>query len=599
MNLLKLIGQTAAWLFLFLAETAMAQPTQAQAARPNIVLIVVDDAAFMDFGAYGGEARTPTIDRLAREGAMFLNHHTSPLCSPSRAMLLTGVDNHRTGHATIEEVLPPELRGRPGYTLRLEPGVLTIADRLKAAGYRTLMVGKWHLGRGEGDLPDQHGFDRSLALDASGADNYAQRPYMPYYDRAPWFQDGEPTRLPARFYSSDLLVDRLIADIDEQPPAAAPYFAYLAFQAVHIPVQAPREYSDNYAGRFAAGWEALRTQRWIRARELRFIPDDAPLAQLPSGMRRWSDLRPEERRIFARSMEVYSGMLEAMDQAIGRLVDRVDDRDETQRTIFVITSDNGPEPSDPVHTQGMNIWMRLNGYHWDVNRLGEEGSLAFIGPQWAASISSPHSLYKFYASEGGLKAPLIISGPGIMPGRRSHALTHVTDIAPTLLELAQAPLHSKKGQVEISGRSLASILQDGAAAVRGPDDVIGLEVSGNAALFRGAHKIVRNMPPVGDGRWRLYNLEVDPGETLDLAQSDPRRLTEMIAAYEAYAAENGVLALPSGYQVERQVLHNGLIRQLKYNAPWLVLLALGALSIVAFAWLRQGQRARKEASTDA
>lgn len=583
----------AACLALGLTATAMTYPARAQSVRPNIVLIVVDDAAFMDFGVYGGEARTPTIDRLAREGAMFLNHHTSPLCSPSRSMLLTGVDNHRTGHATIEEVLPPELRGRPGYTLRLEPGVLTVAERLQAAGYRTLMSGKWHLGRGEGDLPDRHGFDRSLALDASGADNYAQRPYMPYYDRAPWFEDGKPARLPQRFYSSELLVDRLIAYIDEQPPEAAPYFAYLAFQAVHIPVQAPREYSDNYAGRFAAGWEALRTQRWIRARELGLFPEDAALAPLPSGMRRWSTLGPEGRRIFARTMEVYSGMLEAMDQAIGRLVDHIDERGEIQRTLFVITSDNGPEPSDPVHAQGMNFWMRLNGYHWDVNRLGEEGSLAFIGPEWAASISSPHSLYKFYASEGGLKAPLIVSGPSILPGRRSRALTHVTDITPTLLELAQAPLHTKMGNVEIAGRSLASILRDGAAGVRGPDDVIGMEVSGNAALFQGAYKIARNMPPVGDGRWRLYNVEADPGETLDLAQTDPQRLSAMIAAYEAYAAENGVLDLPPGYQVERQVLHNGLSRQLTYNAPSLVVLALGALSLVAFAWVRRARRRKK------
>lgn len=594
MNLLKLTG-----LILALTATGTARPAHSETARPNIVLIVVDDAAFMDFGAYGGEARTPNIDRLAREGSMFLNYHTSPLCTPSRAMLMTGADNHRTGHATIEEVLPRELRGRPGYTLRLEPGVLTLADRLRAVGYRTLMAGKWHLGRNDGDLPDRHGFDRSLALDASGADNYAQRPYMPYYDRAPWYQDGAPARLPPRFYSSDLLVDRLIAAIDERPPQAGPYFGYLAFQAVHIPVQAPRKYSDNYAGRFAAGWEALRVQRWTRARALGFIPNDAPLAPLPAGMRRWNDLQPEERRIFARSMEVYSGMLEAMDHAIGRLVDHVDRRGEKQRTIFVITSDNGPEPSDPVHAPGMNVWMPLNGYHWDVNRLGEEGSLAFIGPEWAASISSPHSLYKFYASEGGLKVPLIISGPGVLPGARSRALTHVTDIAPTLLEFARAPTHSEKNQVQITGRSLASILRKGAPAVRSQNDVVGVEVSGNAALFQGAYKIVRNMPPVGDGRWRLYNLDVDPGETRDLAQADPQRLSAMIAAYQDYSARNGVLALPEGYQVERQVLRNGLARQLIYNAPWLALVVLGMLSIIVLAWIRRVRRARQTPSADA
>ncbi len=550
--------------------------------RPNIVLIVFDDTAFMDFGAFGGEARTPTIDALAARGVMFTNYHTSPLCSPSRAMLLTGIDNHRTGHATIEEVLPRELRGRPGYTLRLEPGVLTLAARLRQAGYRTLMAGKWHLGRGVGELPNSHGFDRSLALDASGADNYRQRPYMPYYDRAPWFEDGRPTRLPEQFYSSDLLVDRLIAYIDEDEPGASPYFSYLSFQAVHIPVQAPREFSDRYAGRFDEGWEVLREERFARARALGLVPADAPFVPMPDGLRRWSDLDPAEQRVFARSMEVYAGMIEAADQAIARLVAHIEARGELDRTIFVVTSDNGPEPSDPVHATGMNIWMPLNGYHWDADRLGEVGSLAFIGPEWAASISSPHSLYKFYASEGGIKVPLVIAGPGVSAGQRSDALTYVTDITPTLLELAGAGLASPEGAVPISGLTLGPILRGAGASVRGPSDSIGIEVSGNAALLRGDFKLLRNMPPVGDGQWRLYNLRLDPGESNDLAQAEPALLADMIAAYEAYAANNGVLPLPDGYQVERQVVVNGLTKQLQYNAPGLAAVAAALLGLVWF-----------------
>src|SRR6185503_12175595 len=149
------------------AQNAPARPTQ----RPNIVVVVVDDAGFTDFGAYGGEARTPNIDALAARGAQFSHYYTSPLCAPSRAMLLTGVDNHRTGVATIPEVLPPEQQGHRGYTMHLEPNVLTVAQRLRAVGYRTYITGKWHLGHGAGDLPNDHGFDRSFVLDASGADN--------------------------------------------------------------------------------------------------------------------------------------------------------------------------------------------------------------------------------------------------------------------------------------------------------------------------------------------------------------------------------------------------------------------------------------------
>ena len=205
-------GITAAIAFF---GTGMAAEAQLEDTRPNIVLILVDDAALMDFGIYGGEARTPNIDALAARGAMFRRHYSSPLCSPSRAMLLTGMDNHMTGIATIPEVLPKEHVGQPGYTMHLEPGVLTLADRLKTAGYRTLMSGKWHLGSGAGDLPNAHGFDRSLALDASGADNWSPKPYMPYYQKAPWYEDGAPAELPDSFYSSTMIVDHMIDYLDE------------------------------------------------------------------------------------------------------------------------------------------------------------------------------------------------------------------------------------------------------------------------------------------------------------------------------------------------------------------------------------------------
>ena len=279
---------------LLLAVNALSAAARAEdATRPNIVLLLIDDGAFMDLGAFGGEARTPNIDALAASGAMLTNYHTSPLCSPSRAMLLTAIDNHRTGVSTIEEVLPPELAGKPGYTLHLEPGVVTVASRLQQAGYRTYMAGKWHLGHGEGDLPSAHGFDHSIALDASGADNWEQKPYMPYYQIAPWFEDGKPATLPEDFYSSNYIVDRTIGFIDADAEVEKPFFAYLAFQAVHIPVQAPKEFSDHYKGVFDKGWDKLRTARWERAKALGLVPADAPLAPMHAGPRRWDSLRAD------------------------------------------------------------------------------------------------------------------------------------------------------------------------------------------------------------------------------------------------------------------------------------------------------------------
>jgi len=548
-----------------LPASAVTVPPPA-AARPNIVMIVVDDAALMDFGAFGGEARTPNIDRLARSGAMFTAYHTSPLCSPSRAMLLTGVDNHRAGVATIEEILPPSQKGKPGYGLQFAPGVWTIARRLKADGYRTLMVGKWHLGHENGALPNFHGFDRSLALDASGADNWAAKPYMPYYDSAPWFEDGRPAKMPKAYYSSDMMVDRLQAYIDEQPAGAQPFFAYLAFQAVHIPVQAPKEYVDHYRGRFDGGWAAMRKARAERARALGLLPADAAIRGLPDDARDWEALTPKERAIYARSMEVYAGMIEAMDANIGRLIAHLEARGQLANTLFVVTSDNGPEPSDPVHVKGLNFGMGANGYPWTLNGLGGPGSLNFIGREWASAASSPGPRYKFYASEGGIRVPLILSGPGVKPGTRVDSPAFAIDIAPTLVDYAAAG--ARPEAVTMDGRTLRPVLNGTATVTHPEDSPVGIEVSGNAALFRGSHKIVRDMPPVGDGQWRLYDLSKDPGETTDLATVQPALFHQMLADFAAYETRVGVQPLPKGYTTDRQLMSNAMGKQ---RGPMMVL----------------------------
>lgn len=555
--------------------------------RPNIVLIVVDDAALMDFGAFGGEARTPNIDRLARGGAMFTAYHSSPLCSPSRAMLLTGVDNHRAGVATIEEILPPEQKGKPGYGLQFAPGVWTLARRLKADGYRTLMVGKWHLGHGPGALPSEQGFDSSLALDASGADNWGPRPYMPYYETAPWFENGKPAKMPASYYSSDMMVERLGGYIDEAPAGSRPFFAYLAFQAVHIPVQAPKAYSDHYRGRFDGGWAKIRAERAARARALGLLPPEAAIRGMPDTARKWEDLTPDERATYARGMEVYSGMLEAMDAAIGRLIARLEARGELANTLFVVTSDNGPEPSDPVHVPGMNLWMALNGYSWRLKGQGERGSLNFIGRDWASALSTPGSRFKFYTSEGGIRVPLILSGPGVPAGTRVTSPAFVTDVAPTLLDYAGAKPRPEARSMD--GRSLRPVLTGAAAATWGPDEPVGIEVSGNAALFRGDYKIVRDMPPVGDGRWRLYNLARDPGETADLSAAEPALLKQMLADYAAYEARVGVQPLPPGYTTSKQLMNNALGKQMRA----IVAMAAGLLALTVGGVLLLIRRRRK------
>lgn len=539
--------------------------------RPNIVIIMADDAALMDFGIYGGEAETPNIDALAETGVMFTQYRTSPLCSPTRAMLLTGMDNHLTGVATIPEVLPKDHVGQPGYSMAFEPGVLTLADRLRPLGYRTLMSGKWHLGEEASEMPQAHGFDRSFALAASGADNWEDKSYMPYYVDAPWFEDGVETSLPEDFYSSRFIVDKMISYLEATDPEQ-PFLAYLPFQAIHIPVQAPAEITAKYKGRYDDGWHMLRQARHQRAQALGLVAEGTPLAPMPDTARDWHGLSDEERSVYAARMEVNAAMMDAMDQHIGRFVAYLRDRGELEKTVFVITSDNGPEPSRGDQSALLTFWMKLNGYHIDGEGIGEVGSWGFIGPEWATAAAAPGALFKFYATEGGIRAPLIISGPGLSP-RRVDAAAMVTDITPTLLDWIGAPPAPETSR-PITGRSLMPLLTGAADAVYAPDEPRAIEVSGNAALYLGDYKITRSIPPVGDGQWRLFNMVDDPGETRDLSAEAPEALAELLVAYDQYAEEMGVLEMPAGYDSTRQIMLNMTDRMWKRYRVWIGLIAL-------------------------
>lgn len=565
--------------------------TETPPAKPNFVVLLIDDAAFMDLGIYGGEARTPNIDALASGGAMFTRYYSSPLCSPSRAMLLTGMDNHLTGVSTIPEVLPKEHEGQPGYTMRLEPGVATLADRLKPVGYRTLMTGKWHLGSGKGDLPDAHGFDRSFALDASGADNWEDKSYMPYYADAPWYEDGAPASLPDDFYSSAFIVDKMVSYLEEGP-STEPFFAFLGFQAVHIPVQAPAEFTANYKGVYDAGWEELRLARWARAKAKGFIPQDAALAPMPDHLRAWASLTPEDQKLYAARMEVNAGMLEAMDFHIGRLVAHLKSTGQFENTVFVITSDNGPEPSRGDNDPRMKFWMNMNGYHLDAEGMGEKGSWGFIGPEWAMAAASPHDKFKFLGSEGGIRVPFILSGAGVPQGQRIDTRAQVTDIAPTLLALAGAPA-DLDGAKPVTGRSLLPLLRGEVDAVYTLGDAIVIEVSGNAAVIKGDYKLTRNQKPHGDARWRLYDLSKDPGETEDLSASYPDIYDDLQTEYASYSERVGVLEVPPGYDSLAEVTRHSMARQAKQYGPVLIAVGIGAvLALMAgvFFWRRRRSR---------
>lgn len=555
-------------------------PVSAQqgSARPDILVIVVDDAGFMDFGAYGGDARTPNIDALAARGAAFSRYYTSPQCGPSRAMLLTGMDNHSAGIGSIVEARSPEMARLPAYSMRLLPSVQTLADVLRTSGYFTIASGKWGIGEIGENLPNQHGFERSYVLDATGADNWRERPYLPLYAKVDWFEDGKPVKRKNQDYSSKFIVDRAIEYID-QAPEDRPVFAYVAFQAIHIPIQAPKSLIDSYSGMFDQGWDELRSKRFARAKALGLAPNDAAMPAMPASARKWSSLSRDEQAYAARSMQVNAAMMEAMDREIGRVLAYLKAKGRLDNTIVVVTSDNGPEYNDPANTQLLfKAWMAWMGLSNSMSGLGGPDSVSAIGSEWAASSSIPFSLFKFHASEGGLRVPLIVAGPGVRPGSFVGGRAHVFDVMPTLLSLAGVEGRgSPETTPHVLGKDLSPLLRRTTDEVYGRNEAANIEVGGNAAHYQGDWKIRRMPPPQGSGKWELYNLVTDPGETKNLAASDKDRLDRMVAAYADYARKVGVYEDPN-FNPVRQIGINNLTKGAR-NYPGLSLLfALAALA---------------------
>lgn len=548
---------------------------------PNIVLILADDLALMDFGVYGGEAATPNIDKLANRGTIFTNYHTSPSCAPSRAMLLTGYDSHLTGVPNLPLFLPPDQENEPGYEGVLNDKVKTVATHLKQNGYNTYISGKWHLGHSENTLPTKRGFDRSFILDASGADNYEHRPYLPTQSKPPWFEDGKEIDLPEDFYSSRNLVDKMIGFMEEEQNTSQPFFSYLAFQAIHIPVQAPKEFVDKYEGIYNDGWDKLRLQRYEKAKKLGLIPPNSELGDMLPILKKWEEQPEEDKKRKAKAMAVNAAMIEAMDFHIGRYIQYLEERGLMDNTVFVITSDNGPEASDPSLVAGMGLWLKYVGYHTDYERLGEKGSWNFIGPEFASAAASPSAFFKFYAGEGGLRVPLIISGAKLPNAQKKNALTFVADVTPTILEIAGVEPNNT-AMPEFTGRSLYPLINNAAEQVYGAEEPIGIEAAGHSALFRGDMKLVRNAVPYGDSKWRMYNLKTDPGEVHNLASINPELFKDMLTAYQTYANEFKVLEMAEDYDLMSEVRRKFRVKVINAIKPWL----FGLLVILLFLFIQ-------------
>ncbi len=533
----------------------------------------------MDFGAFGGEAKTPTIDQLAREGVMLTNFHASPVCAPSRAMLMMGVDSHLTGVANLPEMLPAGYEEKPGYQGILNNRVQTVATRLKEVGYNTYITGKWHLGHDQNTLPTARGFDRSFILAGSGGNNYEPRGYLPLKPTAHWYADGQETTLPEDFYSSKDFVQQMIGFHESEPNQNSPFFSYIAFMAVHAPLQAPEKFVEPYLEVYQEGWDVLRQRRFEKAKSLGIIPADASMNDMFPQFRKWDEFPAEKKEQYATDMAVLAGMLEAMDYHLGEYVQYLKEKGLYDNTVFIVASDNGPDGGN-YDISVMHAWSKFHGYHKDRNRLGDKGYFGAIGPEFAHALASPFTFYKYYTGEGGVRTPLILSGKTIPRGQKSNEFCFITDIVPTILELAGMAPSSNTLYTQISGKSLLPHLRDRSVPVYQPDEGVGMEAANNASYYQGDFKIVKNNIPLGDTQWRLYNLRVDPGETRDLSQEEPERFAAMLASYEEYARAVGVVEMAEGYSAEKEVLKKSVAKILTdlsfYLVPLLVFLAIFA-----------------------
>jgi arylsulfatase len=519
----------------------------AQNSRPNILLIVADDAGIADIGSFGSEIRTPNIDALASVGVRFTQFGVSATCSPSRSMMLSGTDSHIAGLGNMAEQMAPNQKGKMGYEGYLNDRVVPVSSLLKDAGYNTYMAGKWHMGEEPEHWPAARGFMRDLTLIPGGGSHFDDMMGLTG-ERQLYTQNGKVLEaLRPGFHSTEDYTAALINNIEENRSDGKPFFGYLALQAPHDPFHLPDDWLDKYKGRYDQGYEATRTARIERMKKLGIIPSSATVFPRLPNVPAWSALSDEDRRQSARKMELYAAMVEHMDTNIGKLTAYLKDKNLYDNTLIIFLSDNGPEG---------NSWDV--GPPWDNSKFedwGKKGTFIQYGAAWAQVSAGPYRMFKGFLSEGGIRSPLVIAGHGVEgSGRISNAVTHIMDVPATILKAANVAYpktYEGKDVAPLQGKSLQPILDKSSETVRGPSDWLGWELFGNRAIREGNWKLLWLCKPYGPGKWQLYDLKTDPAEMSDVADEYPKVRNRLVGHWREYADKNNVI-MPSTSPICRE-----------------------------------------------
>lgn len=528
----------------FAVTTTVGFVYPAEAQQPNILVIVADDMGYSDWGSFGGEIRTPNLDTLAQDGLRFTNFYAAPACSPSRSMLMTGIDHHMVGMGTMGEVLEPNQTGKPGYEGYLNDRAVALPQLLRDAGYATMMSGKWHLGESIEHGPSRKGFEQSFTLLEGGASHFGDE-WMMYANYSPTYREnGERVHVPSDFYSSEFytqkIIDWLKAKKDDRP-----FFAYLAYTAPHDPLHVPDEWLDKYSGVYDDGYDALSEKRLERMIDLGIVPKATKPSGRPDFIPAWSDLTADQKKRSARAMEIYAAMVENIDHHIGRLFANLSELGLDENTIVIFFSDNGANGATMAqYPQTNEAWVERNSDNRYEN-LGRRGSRIGTGPGWALASMTPFRLFKGFISEGGIRSPLIVAGPGVTrAGQINTSPANLRDIMPTVLQyvgVEHPDTYDGRDVLPMQGRSMVPVLAGRADTVHDPEDVFGFELLGWRGIRVGDWKATWIDKPFGVSEWELFNLSNDPGETKDLSGERPDKTVELRNLWERYASDVGVV----------------------------------------------------------
>lgn len=541
------------------------EAVRAKPGAPNVVVVLYDDVGFGSFGCYGSEIATPTMDALAAEGVRYNNFHVTPLCSPTRAALLTGRNHHSVGMAFLANADS----GFPGTRGHVSKQAATLAEMLKSNGYNTMCAGKWHVApidqtsaAGPYDQwPLGRGFERFYGFLDALTDHF-------YPDLVHDNHRIDPPKTPEEGYHlTDDLVDHAIGFVRDQVSASGekPFFTYLAFGSAHCPHQAPQAFLDKYRGAYDEGWDVIRERRYKRQLELGIIPEGTALAPRNQGVEPWDSLSPDEKRVSARLQEAFAAMVDHTDHALGRFVDYLKQIGKFDNTIFVVLADNGASQEGGAGGT-TNIVAYENGNQPDLaynlarlDQIGGPRSQTNYPIGWAQVGNTPLRRYKQNTHAGGVRAPLIVSWRDGLKARgdvRSQ-FHHVIDIVPTILDLAgvQPPqVYNGVPQMPVHGVSMRYSFEDAAAPTRRQTQYF--EMFTHRAIWHDGWKAVsfhQRGRSYNEDTWELYNLDEDFSECNDLAAKHPERLKDLVGRWWAEAGRFGVLPLDDRGFTERAV----------------------------------------------